>query len=100
MVTMGVEWAGRREPADAGPPPGREARRAAGPDTDQAADRHSPGAGHAADRRRLGILTDPERRAAEHLRYRAVAERSSDAARSWSEALPGFRAAWEKIKVK
>ena len=86
---MGVEWAGRPEPADADPPPDREARRHAGPDTDQAADRP-----------RLVILTDPERRAAEHLRYRAVAERSSDAARSWSEALPGFRAAWEKIKVK
>jgi hypothetical protein len=100
MVTMGVEWAGRPEPADAGPPPGLGARRPAGPDTDQAADRNSPGAGQGADRRRLVILTDPEQRAAEHLRHRAVAERSSDAARSWSEALPGFRAAWEKIKVK
>ena len=97
---MGVEWAGRPEPADAGPPPDREARRDGRPDTDQAADRNSPGAGQAADRRRLVILSDPEQRAAEHLRYRAVAERSSDAARSWSEALPGFRAAWEKIKVK
>jgi hypothetical protein len=50
MVTMGVEWAGRPEPADADPPPGRAARRHAGPDADR--------------------------------------------------ALPGFRAAWEKIKVK
>jgi len=97
---MGVEWAGRPEPADADPPPGRAGRRHPGPDADQAADRNSPGAGPAADRHRLAVLTDPERRAAEHLRYRAVAERSSDAARSWSEALPGFRAAWEKIKVK
>jgi hypothetical protein len=100
MVTMGVEWAGRPEPADADPPPDRAARRHPGPDADQGADRNSPGAGPAADRHRLVVLTDPERRAAEHLRYRAVAERSSDAARSWSEALPGFRAAWEKIKVK
>ena len=91
---------GGPEPADADPPPGRAARRHPGPDADQAADRNSPGAGPAADRHRLAVLTDPERRAAEHLRYRAVAERSSDAARSWSEALPGFRAAWEKIKVK
>ena len=97
---MGVEWAGRPEPADADPPPGRAGRRHPGPDADQAADRNSPGAGPAADRHRLAVLTDPERRAAEHLRYRAAAERSSDAARSWSEALPGFRAAWEKIKVK
>ncbi len=96
---MGVEWAGRPEPADADPPPGRAARRHAGPDAGQAADRNSPGAGAAADRHRLVALTDPVRRAAEHLRYRAVAERSSDAAR-WSEALPGFRAGWEKIKVK
>jgi len=97
---MGVEWAGRPEPADADPPPGRAGRRHPGPDADQAADRNYPGAGPAADRHRLAVLTDPERRAAEHLRYRAAAERSSDAARSWSEALPGFRAAWEKIKVK
>jgi hypothetical protein len=100
MVTMGVEWAGRPEPADADPPPGRAARRNAGPDADQAADRNSPGVGPGAGRRRLVVLTDPVRRAAEHLRCRAVAERSSDAARSWSEALPGFRASWEKIKVK
>jgi hypothetical protein len=100
MVTMGVEWAGRPEPADADPPPGREARRNAGPDTDQAADRNGPGAGQPADRNGLVVLTDPERRAAEHLRYRAVVEHSTDAARAWSAALPGFRAAWEKIKVK
>ncbi len=97
---MGVEWVGRPEPADADPPPGRAARRNAGPDTDQAADQNEPGAAPSAARRRLLGLTDPVRRAAEHLRYRAVAEQSSDAARAWSEALPGLRAAWEKIKVK
>jgi hypothetical protein len=97
MVTMGVEWA---EPADADPPPGRDGRRNAGRDTDQAADRNDPGAGHPADWRRLVVLTDPERRAAEHQRYRAVAEHSADADHGWSAAVPGFRATWEKIKVK
>jgi len=86
---MGVEWAGRPEPADADPLPGREARRNAGPGTDQAA-----------ARRRPVVLTDPERRAAEHHRYRAVVEHPSDAARAWSAAVPEFRAAWEKIKAK
>lgn len=100
MVTMGVEWVGRPEPADADPPPGRDGRRNADRDTDQAADRNDPGAGRAAYWRRLVVLTDPERRAAELQRYRAVADHSADADPAWSAAVPGFRATWEKIKVK
>jgi hypothetical protein len=100
MVAMGVEWADRPEPADAAPSHGHDARRNAGRDAGQAADRDGPDAGQAADRPRLVMLTDPERRAAEHARYRAVAEQPSGAARAWSAAVPEFRAAWEKIKVK
>ena len=97
---MGVEWASRPEPADAELPPGRDARRNSGrPGTDQGADRNGPDAGQDAAGRRLPVLTDPERRAAEHERYLAVVH-ASDAGRAWSEAVPGFRAAWEKIKVK
>ena len=84
---MGVERADQPDPAD------------------RAADRDGPGNAPADERNRRVALTDPERRAAEHHRYRAIAERSiavqsSDAARAWSAAVPEFRAAWEKIKVK
>jgi hypothetical protein len=37
---------------------------------------------------------------AEHHRYRAIVDRTVEAARAWSEAVPQCRAAWEKIKVK
>ena len=92
-MAVGVEWADRSEPADARPPHDRDAPRNAGPDTDQAT-----------DRRRPVVLTDPERRAAEYHRHRAIVEHavehSSDAARGWSAAVPEFLAAWEKIKAK
>ncbi len=92
-MAVGVEWADRSEPADARPRHDRDAPRNAGPDTDQAT-----------DRRRPVVLTDPERRAAEYHRHRAIVEHavehSSDAARGWSAAVPEFLAAWEKIKAK
>ena len=92
-MAVGVEWADRSEQADARPLDDRDAPRNAGPDTDQAT-----------DRRRPVVLTDPERRAAEYHRHRAIVEHavehSSDAARGWSAAVPEFLAAWEKIRAK
>jgi hypothetical protein len=47
------------------------------------------------------VLTDPERQAAEHHRYRALVDREYGAARDqWSEAVPELRGTWEKIKEK
>ena len=47
------------------------------------------------------VLTDPERRAAEHRMYRALVDRAYGAARDqWAEAVPELRGAWEKIREK
>jgi hypothetical protein len=46
-------------------------------------------------------FTNPERRVAEHQRYRALVDREYGAARDqWAEAVPELRGAWEKIKEK
>jgi hypothetical protein len=48
-----------------------------------------------------GVLTDPERLAAEHGTYRANVSRVCGAERDqWAEAAPELRAGWEKIKEK
>jgi hypothetical protein len=45
-----------------------------------------------------GVLTDPQRLAAEHQAYRAIVVRDYGAARDqWAEAVPELRAGWEKI---
>jgi hypothetical protein len=47
------------------------------------------------------VPADPERQAAEHHRYRALADREYGAARDqWAEAVPELRSTWEKIKEK
>jgi hypothetical protein len=53
------------------------------------------------------VLADPERRVAEHQRYRALVDRDRGAAGEhgaerdqWAEAEPELRGAWEKIKEK
>jgi hypothetical protein len=47
------------------------------------------------------VLADPERRLAEHQRYRTLVDRAYGAARDqWGEAVPELRGAWEKIKEK
>src|SRR5690348_5923086 len=45
------------------------------------------------------VLTDPERRVAEHLRYRDIVV-NHDAAYAWDSAVPELQQAWAKIKVK
>jgi hypothetical protein len=48
-----------------------------------------------------GVLTDPERLAAEHQTYRAIVARDYGSVRDqWAEAIPELRGAWEKIKEK
>lgn len=48
-----------------------------------------------------GVLTDPERLAAEHQTYRAIVGRDYGSVRDhWAEAIPELRDAWEKIKEK
>ena len=48
-----------------------------------------------------GVLTDPERLAAEHQTYRAIVGRDYGSVRDhWAEAIPELRGAWEKIKEK
>ena len=48
-----------------------------------------------------GVLTDPERLAAEHRTYRAIVGRDYGSVRDhWAEAIPELRGAWEKIKEK
>jgi len=92
MAAVGVEWAERSEPADAHADiwPGLRNPRAAA----------ELGTGPAAERSRPVVLTDPERRVAEYHRYHAIVENFGKAARAWSEAVPEFRAGWEKLKVK
>lgn len=48
-----------------------------------------------------GVLTDPERQAAEHQTYRAIVGRHYGSERDqWAEAIPELRSAWGKIKEK
>ncbi|MGH3281911.1 MAG: hypothetical protein ACRDNW_22635 [Trebonia sp.] len=79
---MGVEWSERTEPADARP------ERRTGPKPDRAADSERP-----------LMLTDPERRVAEHRRYRDVVV-NHEAAHAWDQAVPELQGTWEKIKAK
>ena len=58
-----------------------------------------PGADRVADQDRPLVLTDPERRVAEHLRYRDVVV-NHEAAHAWGRAVPELRGIWEKIEVK
>jgi hypothetical protein len=87
VVAVGVEWAERSEPADRGGLPAADAV--------------------VGGRDALVVLTDPERRMAEHRRYETIVHRALGPARgadppvtAWAEAVPELRAAWEKIKVK
>jgi hypothetical protein len=87
VVAVGVEWAERSEPADRGGLPAADAV--------------------VGGRDALVVLTDPERRMAEHRRYETIVRRALGPARgaeppvtAWAEAVPELRAAWEKIKVK
>jgi hypothetical protein len=82
MVAMGVERSERPEPADARP--------------DLAA---GPGPARTADRERPLVLTDPERRVAEHLNYWDIVV-NHEAAHAWGAAVPELRQTWEKINTK
>jgi hypothetical protein len=57
------------------------------------------GADRSADQDRPLVLTDPERRVAEQLRYRDIVV-NHDAAHAWDQAVPELRGIWEKIKTK
>jgi hypothetical protein len=88
VVTVGVEWAERSEPADAHADtwPGRRSPRGA---TDLNTDRDGlPAADQIVGGDTLVVLTDPERRMAEHHRYRAIVDRPLDAARVAGPASP------------
>ena len=79
-MAVGVEWAERSEPAGAHADtwPGRRSPRGA---TDLNTDRGGlPAADQIVGGDTLVVLTDPERRMAEHHRYRAVVDRPLDAA--------------------
>ena len=68
--------------------------------TDACSDRDTrPGAAPGPDQDRPLVLTDSERRIAEHLRYRDIVV-NHDAACAWDEAVPQLRGIWEKIKDK
>ena len=68
--------------------------------TDARRDRDTgPGADQVAGQGRPLVLTDPERRVAEHLRYRDIVV-NHEAARAWDGAVPELRGIWEKIKAK
>jgi len=58
-----------------------------------------PGADRVADQDRPLVLTDPERRVAEHLRYRDSVV-NHEAAHAWDRAVPELRGIWEKITDK
>src|SRR5690348_11458267 len=57
------------------------------------------GADRSADQDRPLVLTDPERRVAEQLRYRDIVV-NHDAAHAWDQAVPELQGIWEKIKTK
>ena len=82
MVPVGVERSEEPESADSRP------------DEDT-----GPGAARGPDQDRPPVLTDSERRIAEHLRYRDIVV-NHDAACAWDEAVPQLRGIWEKIKDK
>jgi hypothetical protein len=87
-VAVGVEWAERSEPAGAhaGTRPGRRSPRGAtGLNTDRDG---LPAADQIVGGDTLVVLTDPERRMAEHRRYRAIVDRPLDAARVADPASP------------
>jgi len=81
-VAVGVERPERPEPTDVRPEG----------DT-------GPGVDRAADRDRPLVLTDPERRVAEHLRYRDIVV-NQEAAHAWDGAVPELHGIWEKITAK
>lgn len=58
-----------------------------------------PGADRAARQERPLVLTDPERRVTEHLRYRDSVV-NHEAAHAWDAAVPELQGIWEKIKAK
>jgi hypothetical protein len=82
MVAVRAERSEEPEPTDAGP--GRDTR---------------PGAARGADQDRPLVVTDPERRVAEHLRHRDIVI-NHEAAHAWDQAVPELRGIWEKIKAK
>jgi len=51
------------------------------------------------DQDRPLVLTDPERRVAEQLRYRDIVV-NHEAAHAWDQAVPELQGVWEKIKTK
>lgn len=82
MVAVGVERSEEPEPADSRP------------------DRNTgPGGARGPEQDRPLVVTDPERRVAEHLRYRDIVV-NHEAAHVWDQAIPELRGIWEKIKVK
>jgi hypothetical protein len=82
MVAVRAEQSEEPEPTDACPD--RDPR---------------PGAARGADQDRPLVVTDPERRVAEHLRYRDIVV-NHEAAHSWDQAVPELRGIWEKIKAR
>ena len=82
MVAVGVERSEEPEPADSRP------------DRDT-----GPGGARGPEQDRPLVVTDPERRVAEHLRYRDIVV-NHEAAHVWDQAIPELRGIWEKIKVK
>lgn len=82
MVAVGIERSEQPESSDA--------RSDHDPD---------PGADRATKQDRPPVLTDPERRVAEHLRYRDRVV-NHEAAHAWDAAVPELRGIWEKIKTK
>jgi len=82
MVAVGIERSEQPESPDArsGPGPG-------------------PGADSATKKDHPLVLTDPERRVTEHLRYRDSVV-NHEAAHSWDAAVPELQGIWEKIKSK
>ena len=82
MVAVGVERSDHSESTDA------RLERDTGPGADRVADQDRP-----------LVLTDPERRVAEQLRYRDVVV-NHEAAHAWGRAVPELQGIWEKIKVK
>ena len=82
MVAVGIERSEQPESPDArsGPGPG-------------------PGADSATKKDHPLVLTDPERRVTEHLRYRDSVV-NHEAAHAWDAAVPELQGIWEKIKSK
>jgi hypothetical protein len=82
MVAVGVERSEQPESSDA------RSDRGPGPGVDRAARQERP-----------PVLTDPEQRVTEHLRYRDSVV-NHEAAHSWDAAVPELQGIWEKIKSK